>query len=489
MQAPTKLQLTSLGLRPKIVGLAVLVLAVVLVASWGVFSWLRSDIATGWGRIYTEKQVLYSRERTLHPVMRELALAQKLADSSTLRAWAKSEQDPTLREAGLRELEDYRRMFSDHSYFFVVHSSLHYYFNDAADTYAESELRYTLDPSASKDGWYFATLETGEPYKLNVNYDDVLQVTKVWINVVIREGDTVLGMVGTGIDLSEFLKEVVASDRQGVINMFVDQGGALQAHNQVDLIDFHSITKTPGEQKTVYQLLDSDTDRKTLATTLERLRTGTEGRVETLFVRSEGRRYLVGASCLPQIGWYSVTLVDTSRIVGSERFLPFAALLFAALLIFTAALLLILDRLLLRRVRRLDTWVRDFAAGTPVGLDLNIRSDEIGRLEESFAVMSQAVQEHTADLEARVAERTRELNETNEGLRRALEEIKTLSGLLPICMYCKKIRDEVSGEWSPIEQYISQRSDTQFSHGMCPECEARLYENDRRPAEEEPPKP
>ncbi|MCX8124245.1 MAG: hypothetical protein N3F66_08785 [Spirochaetes bacterium] len=49
------------------------------------------------------------------------------------------------------------------------------------------------------------------------------------------------------------------------------------------------------------------------------------------------------------------------------------------------------------------------------------------------------------------------------------EEVTLLQGILPICSYCKKIRDE-KGTWQPIEHYISQHSDALFSHGLCPDC-------------------
>jgi len=61
-------------------------------------------------------------------------------------------------------------------------------------------------------------------------------------------------------------------------------------------------------------------------------------------------------------------------------------------------------------------------------------------------------------------------------LLKALAEIKQLSGLLPICSFCKKIRDE-QGSWKQIETYISQRSDTSFSHGACPTCAVKFLED------------
>ena len=66
------------------------------------------------------------------------------------------------------------------------------------------------------------------------------------------------------------------------------------------------------------------------------------------------------------------------------------------------------------------------------------------------------------------------LRERAAKLEKALIEIKQLSGLLPICASCKKIRDD-KGYWNQIEAYISQHSEAQFSHSVCPECFQKLY--------------
>lgn len=59
-------------------------------------------------------------------------------------------------------------------------------------------------------------------------------------------------------------------------------------------------------------------------------------------------------------------------------------------------------------------------------------------------------------------------------LQKALREVKTLTGLLPICASCKKIRKDDS-TWQQIEEYISSHSDADFTHGICPDCAHRLY--------------
>ncbi len=67
-----------------------------------------------------------------------------------------------------------------------------------------------------------------------------------------------------------------------------------------------------------------------------------------------------------------------------------------------------------------------------------------------------------------------ELEKTNSELREALEKVKVLSGLLPICVNCKKIRDD-AGYWHQIETYIRKHSSADFSHGLCPGCAKELY--------------
>ncbi|MBI5507754.1 MAG: hypothetical protein HY903_03260 [Deltaproteobacteria bacterium] len=59
-------------------------------------------------------------------------------------------------------------------------------------------------------------------------------------------------------------------------------------------------------------------------------------------------------------------------------------------------------------------------------------------------------------------------------LEKSLANVRTLTGMLPICAACKKIRDD-KGYWNQIESYVRDHSEAEFSHGLCPECARRLY--------------
>lgn len=107
--------------------------------------------------------------------------------------------------------------------------------------------------------------------------------------------------------------------------------------------------------------------------------------------------------------------------------------------------------------------------------------DEFDELVEAFNTMSvelaqahdkadqaiDALRDARDNLEQRVRERT-------QALETALEKVQVLSGLLPICAACKKIRND-QGYWQQVEQFVSMHTGARFSHGLCPDCATKLY--------------
>lgn len=100
-----------------------------------------------------------------------------------------------------------------------------------------------------------------------------------------------------------------------------------------------------------------------------------------------------------------------------------------------------------------------------VSLSVNPMLDREGNIIESRSMIVDITDRRRVE-----EERDRLIRE----LINALAEVKKLSGLLPICSNCKKIRDD-EGYWKQIEQFISERSDAEFTHGICPDCAEKLY--------------
>jgi hypothetical protein len=89
------------------------------------------------------------------------------------------------------------------------------------------------------------------------------------------------------------------------------------------------------------------------------------------------------------------------------------------------------------------------------------------------STLGSQIERHLRDIVERQRaqeERERLISELQE----ALTHVKVLSGLLPICAHCKKIRDD-KGYWNQIEIYLRERSPVQFSHGICPDCRRTQY--------------
>ncbi len=100
-------------------------------------------------------------------------------------------------------------------------------------------------------------------------------------------------------------------------------------------------------------------------------------------------------------------------------------------------------------------------------------------MEEPYALIFREIESANQKLKAEISmkiESERKREQLIVELKNALEEIKTLKGIIPICANCKKIRDD-TGYWNQLEYYISTHSDAKFSHGICPDCMEKLYPN------------
>ena len=109
------------------------------------------------------------------------------------------------------------------------------------------------------------------------------------------------------------------------------------------------------------------------------------------------------------------------------------------------------------------------------------RAEDLLDGRDGFASASASLREYiksvtglNRSLEHSIEVRTRELTHANEELKVALDNVKQLSGLLPICSFCKNVRDD-KGYWNRIEKYIQEHSEAQFSHSVCSKCAKKHY--------------
>lgn len=252
-----------MSLKTRLLGLASLLIILAASASWLAYRELSEDIIERWGKQVTEIQVRYDSARLLQSLEREIGLARQMAQSSTLLQWAASPDNSELTSAAIRQMETFRNNFRDNSYFVALRENGHYYYNNADNQYAGDQFRYVLDPEKPDDAWFFQLIEEGRDFHLNVNPDQELGVTKLWIDVLMRdESNEILGMVGTGLNLDTFLQDIVDIGQEGITTLFVDYNGAIQLYRDHNYIDFASIIKPEGQKNTVDLLFEDRQDKQ-----------------------------------------------------------------------------------------------------------------------------------------------------------------------------------------------------------------------------------
>jgi len=131
-----------------------------------------------------------------------------------------------------------------------------------------------------------------------------------------------------------------------------------------------------------------------------------------------------------------------------------------------------------RRIRAIDRTVPTYII---LLTSKSARTDVIAGLEagaDEYLVKPYDAEELRARLTAgaRILDLHEKLSEQVRELEAALANIRKLAGLLPICMYCKSIRDD-SNYWHRVEEYVSEHADVKFSHGICPKCLPKATED------------
>ncbi len=413
----------QVSLRGKTAALFLILAAIILlgatVAGSRAVDAMRNHYGTGLALNHT----LLTRQRILTLLDREVALSQRLAGTEPVREWLLDENNPELQRQAIREIEGFRRAFTDGTAFIISAASGDYYFGDGHEG-EWNKPRYRLDRAKPDDAWFFTTLETVRDYAINVDVDTALHVTKLWVNVIVHD-DTgkAIGLGGSAVDLSRFLKEFVVAGEPGMTAMIIGRNGAIQAHPDASMIEYNAPNK-PTATHTLFNLLADDNERDAARSAMQVL-AADPAQTRTLSVHVAGQPRLLAMAYIPELQWYEVTALDlhAAQVLDRNVVIGLAAggglLLLAMLMLTTIGF----DRLVLRPLAELTHSVRAIAAGHYDVRLRSDRSDELGELTNAFDTMAQQVRRHTEDLEALVAARTEELQKAHASVAEAHRKI------------------------------------------------------------------
>lgn len=216
-------------------------------------------------------------------------------------------------------------------------------------------------------------------------------------------------------------------------------------------------------------------------------------------IEIKGQRYFLSVDPFVDkydLDWLVIIIIPEPDLMGPVEANTRATILIGLIILAGTLLLGIgITQRITRQILQLNQAAQEMSRGKWEKIENNARIKEVRQLTSSFNHMARQLSETFETLEQRVRERTDELAGVNKQLQleiaehkktetdrerliielqKALENVKMLSGLLPMCANCKKIRDD-EGNWHDVVAYVRDHSEAEFSHGICPECMTKLY--------------
>lgn len=379
------------------------------------------------GTRFAVKQALLEKSKLMSRIQRDLSLSLKMASSPLLHQWLANEENEGLKQQAMEELESYRLNFKGKILFLALADSGHYYFADGSNT-DFSVAKYTLNSENKDDAWFFRTMAHVDSFELNIDYDNHLDVNKIWYNVVIRDRrGTKIGLGGSGVDITSFINQAINIDEPGIETILFSGGGTIEGHKDRSYVIHNSKVRGSEKKYTIFDLIDTPVDQESAKLAIDRLTKG-KSEVENLPITLNGRKYLAAIGYMPDIRWYNLVLIDAQQVIGSRSFLPILAISIFSLLVVVVIIVVLLNRLVLTRLSILAVSADRMAAGD---FDIAIAAetrDEIGALTSSFNEMALMVKDHSENLEQKVVQRTEELKLANSSLaesnNRIMESIR-----------------------------------------------------------------
>ena len=222
-----------------------------------------------------------------HYANSEIAIVLKLADSPLVKQYFSNPADPALGALAFREITSYRNAFASKIVFWVNDIDKIFYYNDNES--------YVMNPADPVNYWYDMTLYATAKYNLNINYNPDLDVINLWINAPVFDDDgRPIGMVGTGIEMSDFINMVYKDVKDRVELYFFNENNEIMVARDINLV----LVKEKIENTT--SVVDDDV--------MANIKGLEPGEIETTDIPLGEIAY----GTVPSLGWYSVAIMPHS---------------------------------------------------------------------------------------------------------------------------------------------------------------------------------
>ncbi|MDP3265966.1 MAG: diguanylate cyclase [Sulfuricurvum sp.] len=386
------------GLRARSAAVGV---SVFLLMSFMTFLFIRyfsADIARDLGSKYAQENAMRYAEKIKGTINFDVTLTQKLASSIPIGEWAVNEKNLQQKQEVFAILNDYLEVSKAGSWFIAFEKSGHYYFNDANGSHTGSEYIKTLESNNYNDSWFFHTLKSPDPYNLNIDYDEALGLTKLWLNMPIVHNGKRIGVIGVGFDYTRFIDEYIAEDKEGFTTMILNAKGVIVAHKEKRYVNYKSEVVDSTSWITLASLVDKGHNEAEFSKQLALL---AEQKINaTSFdLYLNGRHYIASATYLPQLKWINLSMVDLDNIFGMREMAIIGTIFIILAFLSWVFIFMVSERYLISPIRAISEVMRRIKDGD-YSVRLNAeeaRCDEIGELCRNINEMAERIEDSAKD--------------------------------------------------------------------------------------------
>ncbi|MEJ6949834.1 SpoIIE family protein phosphatase [Natronospora cellulosivora (SeqCode)] len=314
-----------------------------------------------------------------------------------------------------------------------------------------------MDKSNPDDNWYFSTITRVDDFVLNVDDNEVLGETNIWINTIIKDkSNNKIGLAGTGLDLTTYLKKFIKNEDEYITPIIFDSSGAVQAYEDLKYIDKNSQLKEASKKSTVFDLIGNEGAINRLRSVMIQMKND-HLPVQTIDIIFNQQRNVAAITYIPEVDWYVTILFRLSRIYSIWDYSNIILVIIFVLIILVILTIYFTTNKVINPLMELYSSTLEIAAGN-YNYKVKIEEEnEFGVLASSFNEMAVKVNMYTDNLERLVEKKTAELRSANQVLEEKNQKItdsilyaqNIQSSIIPLESKLKRSFEDYFVIWMP----------------------------------------
>ena len=306
------------------------------------------------------KTVEVERHRLESSVNKDIAIVVKMATSPLIQYYFEYPDNTGIKILALKDIEGYRDIFTSGSLFWINNTNKEFHY--------DTNYAYTINPDDPSDYWYNLTLYATKRYNVNINYNPDLNVTNLWINAPVYDSDEKpLGILGTGMNLSDFVDSIYRNYEGTAQLYFFNAAGEITGARDIELVE-KKVNITAALGQTGEEILNGMHDITAS---------------EIKFFETADRTAVAAIGSIPSLEWYAVavhnfTVADSLQTSMTVLFGVMMAVILAVFAVFNIFIAKLLGPLynIINKISQISSdW--DLQLHSSIG-----QKDEIGALGE-----------------------------------------------------------------------------------------------------------